>query len=597
MWRLIKETLAEMKSERTAAASAFAALAPATSSASSELFLSFSVPGPAPVDPQLNQLRPPPPPNVKSSQEKESEERRKRKNEKEGLKSVSDSDDEDEKDLDKGEETDDIQDSRHTNLYPPLLPSTPGSMPGTPLETEILPPTETLAGQGDRKLQELLKKLEELEVNRADKPPSVYNSNPFLPSGPRQPLIYPTAPPSGLLAPWPTMPPVPSGSGGGMGGAGSGRNDPAVRWREIIRDAVVDGHLLPSAFPVITGSGGGRGQWVALDWKILKEAKSAVAQYGLRSQFTASLLQHIFTANLLTPYDSRMVVQTLLPPSAQLHFYHKWQLLCEEAAAAPRQPQDPIYGVQAQMLMGNGPFVRAEFQTQFQTEVLQLSQQLASQALQSVHLPGQGMPPFSNIKQGNTKPYGKFIDRLHEAIMNHPDLGPELKGQLFDTLAYENANEKTKRALGMLPRGASAAEMLEAAKIMLEADKAAYVAAAVGAAVRPMLQRQKAGFKKQDKKCYNCGKLGHFKKQCKDPMVNRPDQKPLAKWCENCKKSSHNTNECRRKGNWKPSAQPPRVTTQVQGAWTAAAPHFRKCRSGRGNSSRCHTYHTRSEIG
>ena len=117
------------------------------------------------------------------------------------------------------------------------------------------------------------------------------------------------------------------------------------------------------------------------------------------------------------------------------------------------------------MLMGSGPFVRAEMQAQFNTEVLQLSQQLAFQALQSVHLSGQGTPSFGNVKQGDTEPFGKFIDRLHDAIMRHPDLTPELKVKLLDTLAYENANEKTKRVIGILPKGATTAQMLEATEL------------------------------------------------------------------------------------------------------------------------------------
>ena len=58
--------------------------------------------------------------------------------------------------------------------------------------------------------------------------------------------------------------------------SGGGGEDLTVRWRGIEKEAVADGQVFPSAFPVVTGSGGG-GQWVALDWKILKEAKAAVA--------------------------------------------------------------------------------------------------------------------------------------------------------------------------------------------------------------------------------------------------------------------------------------------------------------------------------
>lgn len=83
---------------------------------------------------------------------------------------------------------------------------------------------------------------------------------------------------------------------------------------------MIEGQVLPMAFPVVADNNG-RGVWEALDWKILKEAKSAVTQYGLKSPYTQSILQHIFSAQLLTPYDSRMIVQTLLPPSQQLQFF------------------------------------------------------------------------------------------------------------------------------------------------------------------------------------------------------------------------------------------------------------------------------------
>ena len=338
-----------------------------------------------------------------------------------------------------------------------------------------------------------------------------------------------------------------------------------MRWKGVIRDAMIEGQFLPLAFPVIADNNG-RGVWEALDWKVLKEAKNAVTQYGLKSPYTQSVLQHIFSSQLLTPYDSRMIVQMLLPASQQLQFLQHWQTACDRAASIPRQQGDPLFGVQAQMLVGAGPFTRPEWQAQCATEVLQLSQELAYRALTNMH-DENTRPAFTAVKQGPTESYGKFIDRLHAAIMAHPDMDESMKAKFLDMLAFDNANEKTKRALSVLLRGSNTGQLLEAAERMSEQEKATIMAAAVGAAVKPLISRNQGG--KRDKKCFNCGKLGHVRKECRSLISTEGRGN---KWCTNCKKGTRDTRECRRSGNKAQSAPHPRVTTQVQGAWTAAPP-------------------------
>ncbi len=94
--------------------------------------------------------------------------------------------------------------------------------------------------------------------------------------------------------------------------------------------------------------------------------------------------------------------------------------------------------------MGAGPYTRSDWQAQFATEVLQLGQDLAYRALARVHDEKSG-PAFTSRRQGPTEPYGKFIDRLHTAIMAHPDLDDDMKAKFLDMLAFNNANKKKKK--------------------------------------------------------------------------------------------------------------------------------------------------------
>lgn len=154
-----------------------------------------------------------------------------------------------------------------------------------------------------------------------------------------------------------------------------------VKWKGIVRDAILDGVVVHVAYSIVIDAQE-TNMWEALDWKILKENKSAVIQYGLKSPYTQSILQYIFLANFLTPHDRRMTMR-MLSPSQQIQFFQYWHQGCDNAAAVPWQQGDPLYGVQTQMLLGEAPFARPDWQANFATEVLHLSQDLAFKVLAS----------------------------------------------------------------------------------------------------------------------------------------------------------------------------------------------------------------------
>ncbi|XP_069631849.1 uncharacterized protein [Haliaeetus albicilla] len=360
MWRLIIETLKSMKAERSAAVSAFAALGPEgpekMPSSPALLFQQPQIPAAVPArvsganrvsagtcaarksavaDPEpgdqplekANSLVEFPPPAEET-----------------GNSSVSKSCSSSPKPV-------------TSSLYPPLPPSTPPS----PFEEK----EERATGLGDTQLREMLQKLEALEARLeslvkpepasstfpAPPPPFTTEFSLFLRPPPTNPFTsQDVSGEIGAMAPLPPSPLTALLTGGGVG-------DPANRWKGVIRDALIEGQFIP----FVTGAHGGP-VWEALDWKVLKEAKAAITQYGLKSPYSQSIIQHVFSAHLLTPYDVKMIVQMLLLPSQQLQFYQNWQAACENAAAIPRQQGDPLFGVQAQMLLGAGPYTRSNWQ-------------------------------------------------------------------------------------------------------------------------------------------------------------------------------------------------------------------------------------------
>ncbi|XP_065547388.1 uncharacterized protein LOC136020316 [Lathamus discolor] len=325
----------------------------------------------------------------------------------------------------------------------------------------------------------------------------------------------------------------------------------------------------PSAYPVFTTQQGVK-EWEALDLKIVKEARQAVTTYGLKLSYTQAIIAHIFSAFILAPYNIWLLAQLLLAPHLQLWFFDKRDLACQRVASQPRQPGDPLCGVTAEVLLGKAQYDQA--QANLPPALLTLSQEQALKVWYA--LPDDKTAPgFLSIKQGPTESYRHFTDRLFDALRTNPDLNDDMKGKLLDIMAFDGANDQTKQILNSLPRGTSAAQLLEAVEHMGHKLKAAYMTKVLGAAVLPLVQEKGGKGKEKDKRYYNCGKLGHRRAQCRASARPQPNNWVVnqagSKWCVQCQKPTHNMAECKGPGNGKLSAYP-RSQTKMQGAWTTS---------------------------
>ncbi|TRZ07347.1 hypothetical protein HGM15179_019761 [Zosterops borbonicus] len=106
----------------------------------------------------------------------------------------------------------------------------------------------------------------------------------------------------------------------------------------------------------------------------------------------------------------------------------------------------------------------------------QLSQSLAFKAILLVPDKKKALP-YASIKQGPGESYSQFIDRLAAALKDAPDLTEEVQDELFRTLAFDNANSRTRTILATLPQGSPVDEMLvRATRAEQNSQNAAFMA-------------------------------------------------------------------------------------------------------------------------
>ncbi|KAG8141389.1 hypothetical protein E2320_007015 [Naja naja] len=276
--------------------------------------------------------------------------------------------------------------------------------------------------------------------------------------------------------------------------------------------------------------------WKPVPLSALKQIKQATADYGIHSHYTKALLEALGLGNLMIPADWKALFKMLLTPSQYVvfDFHYKQQAL---ARGTVQIIPDQIYG--------SGQFTAVDQQKDLPDEAYPIIILAVFAALSKVE-GKEGGKSFATIKQQNGENYGTFIDRLKLAIERQIN-NPQAQEELLLKLAVENANVDCKRLLTPLVASGSALDLAQLLEAAAKAGSNVYNMECMATAFRD-------GNKKTGN-CFNCGKPGHFKAQCRAPGGGAVKQrwgqgsttKPKQP-CPKCKKGFHWANQCRLAG-------------------------------------------------
>ncbi|KAM9635106.1 endogenous retrovirus group K member 6 Gag polyprotein-like [Morphnus guianensis] len=210
-------------------------------------------------------------------------------------------------------------------------------------------------------------------------------------------------------------------------------------------------------------------------------------------------------------------------------------------------------------LIGTGKFTDPRLQAKFPVEALRTASVMAFKAMMTLPEEGKNVMSFTQVKQGPQESYMSFIDRLRDAITKQVS-SVEAQNALALKLAVENANADCKKVLMALPRDASLVDMVEACnKVGTTSFQMTALAEAFAVALRG------------DKKCYNCGKPGHLKAQCRakgKPRQNHSQYRQQTvtpvRVCARCQKGGHTARVCHSKYHKNSSPLPPMAGNSQQ---------------------------------
>ncbi|KAJ7414218.1 hypothetical protein BTVI_41594 [Pitangus sulphuratus] len=171
------------------------------------------------------------------------------------------------------------------------------------------------------------------------------------------------------------------------------------------------------AFPVFYDNAETGPEWFPISYPILRDNKKAVTDYGLSAPFTLGLLDTLFQAHTLIPHDVRVIAKGLLTTIQYSVFENEWKDLIvkhvNDKLPKRKAPTDHLVN----MMYGEGPFTDKKQQIGIRREYLQISQDLALQALKKVADAYTSVPSFTMIQQGQDESFIDFISRLKEAIV------------------------------------------------------------------------------------------------------------------------------------------------------------------------------------
>lgn len=259
-----------------------------------------------------------------------------------------------------------------------------------------------------------------------------------------------------------------------------------------------DVSITPNFFPVYEDQNQQR-YHQAFEFKLVKQLKDAVSQYGPQSAFTQSMIATL-AENYLTPKDWCDITKAVLTGGQYLTWKAAYQEHCVEMARHNAQNDRAQWNTE--MLMGTGQYEGHHNQIQFPPAVYIQIGRCAEKAWRMITGAGDLQGQLSKVIQGTNEPYADFVDRLMQTASRvFGDVNQAMP--LVKQLAYEQANKYCKEAI----RPWRNKDLSSWIKLCRDINDITIQGQVLANAIV-------SGFKSTERgrKCFNCGSLQHLRK-------------------------------------------------------------------------------------